>query len=196
MDILNNRYLESLRRNKQDEAGELQRYLFLDIDGVLNTIRYSDYLIDHDEDEIDEDGALFDPEAVNNLACITENVPDLKIIISSTWRLRGWQWMNRLWVKRQLPETIYSFTPVLEVVCFVDKINRKDTTSVYPIGTRGLEINEWLRNNASLNPFSYKYVILDDDKDLLLRQQANFIHTDPYYGITKDNVLMALKILL
>ena len=73
MDILNNRYLESLRRNKQDEAGELQRYLFLDIDGVLNTIRYSDYLIDHDEDEIDEDGALFDPEAVNNLACITEN---------------------------------------------------------------------------------------------------------------------------
>lgn len=196
MDILSNRYIEALGRNKHDETGRLQRYLFLDIDGVLNTMSYSNYLIDHDEDDVDEDGALFDPKAVTNLANIINKIPDVKIIISSTWRLRGWEWMNRLWVKRQLPETIYSFTPVLEVVCFVDIINRKDTTSVYPIGTRGLEINEWLRNNASLNPFSYKYVILDDDKDLLLRQQANFIHTDPYYGITKDDVLMALKILL
>ena len=130
MDILNNRYL----------------------DGVLNTASYSNYLIDHDEDEVDEDGALFDPEAVNNLACIIEKVPDVKIIISSTWRLKGWEWMVRLWKKRKLPGAIYSFTPVLEVVSYVDIINRKDTTSVYPIGTRGLEINEWLRNNASLNP--------------------------------------------
>ena len=196
MDILSNRYIEALGRNKHEETRELQRYLFLDIDGVLNTIRYSNYLIDNDEDEVDEDGALFDPEAVNNLACIIEKVPNLKIIISSTWRLKGWEWMNRLWVKRKLPGTIFSFTPILEVVCFVDNINRKDTTSVYPIGTRGLEINEWLRNNASLNPYSYKYVILDDDKDLLLRQQDNFILTDPFYGITKETVVKALEILL
>ena len=63
----------------------ISKVIFLDIDGVLNTIRYSNYLIDNDEDEVDEDGALFDPEAVNNLACIIEKVPDLKIIISSTW---------------------------------------------------------------------------------------------------------------
>ena len=196
MDKLNKRYKETLNRKRHAEKEDLQRYLFLDIDGVLNTIRYSDYLIDHDEDEYDEDGALFDPEAVANLAYIIEKVPDIKIIISSSWRFKGWEWMNRLWVKRQLPGTIFSFTPVLKVVCFVDKINRIDTTSVYPLGTRGLEINEWLRNNASLNPFSYKFVILDDDKDLLLRQQDNFILTDPYYGITKESVLKALEILL
>ena len=196
MDKLNKRYKETLNRKRHAENEDLQRYLFLDIDGVLNTIRYSDYLIDHDEDEYDEDGALFDPEAVANLAYIIEKVPDIKIIISSSWRFKGWEWMNRLWVKRQLPGTIFSFTPVLKVVCFVDKINRIDTTSVYPLGTRGLEINEWLRNNASLNPFSYKFVILDDDKDLLLRQQDNFILTDPYYGITKESVLKALEILL
>ena len=72
--MLNNRYLEAWRRNKNKEIGDVQRYLFLDIDGVLNTIRYSNYLIDNDEDEADEDGALFDPEAVNNLACIVENI--------------------------------------------------------------------------------------------------------------------------
>lgn len=196
MDILNNRYLEALRRNKQEETGELQRYLFLDIDGVLNTIRYSNYLIDHDEDEVDEDGALFDPEAVNNLAYIIENVPDVKIIISSTWRLKGWEWMNRLWVKRQLPGAIYSFTPVLEVVCFVDKINRKDTSSVYPYGTRALEVNEWLRLYAGQNSLSYKYVILDDFNDFLVMQQEHVIITDSNLGITKEDVVVASEKLL
>ena len=196
MDILNNRYLEALRRNKHEETGELQRYLFLDIDGVLNTIRYSNYLIDNDEDEADEDGALFDPEAVNNLASIVENIPDLRIIISSTWRLKGWEWMNRLWVKRQLPGAIYSFTPVLEVVCFVDKINRKDTSSVYPYGTRALEVNEWLRLYEGQNSLSHKYVILDDFNDFLIMQQEHVIITNPNMGITKEDVVKALEILL
>lgn len=196
MDILNNRYKEALKRNCHEEAGELQRYLFLDIDGVLNTIFYSDYLIDHNEDEVDEDGALFDPEAINNLASIFNNIPDLKIIISSTWRLKGWEWMNRLWEKQKLPGTIYSFTPVLEVVCFVDKISRKDTSSVYPYGTRALEVNEWLRLYAGQNPLCYKYVIIDDFNDFLVMQQEHVIITDPYYGITKENVIKALEILL
>ena len=196
MDILNNRYLEALRRKKHEETGELQRYLFLDIDGVLNTIRYSNFLVDHDEDEVDEDGALFDPETVNNLASIVEKIPDLRIIISSTWRLKGWEWMQRLWKKRKLPGAIYSFTPVLEVVCFVDKINRKDSTSVYPYGTRALEVNEWLRLYAGQNSLTYKYVILDDVNDFLVMQQVHVIITDPNFGITKENVLKALEILL
>jgi hypothetical protein len=195
MDTLNNRYLEALRRNRYEEAGEVQRYLFLDIDGVLNTIRYSNFLVDHHEDEVDEDGALFDPEAVNNLACIIENVVDLRIIISSTWRLKGWGWMQRLWKKRKLPGAIYSFTPVLEVVCFVDKINRKDSTSVYPYGTRALEVNEWLSLYAGQNSLTYKYVILDDVNDFLVMQQEHVIITDPNFGITKENVLKALEIL-
>lgn len=196
MDILNKRYKEALNRNRNEETRELQRYLFLDIDGVLNTIRYSNYLIDHDEDEVDEDGALFDPEAVNNLAYIIEKVPDVKIIISSTWRLKGWEWMLRLWKKRKLPGTIFSFTPVLEVVCFIDKINRKDSTSVYPYGTRALEVNEWLRLYTGQNPLSYKYVILDDFNDFLVMQQEHVIITDPIVGITKETVVKVLEKLL
>lgn len=196
MDILNNRYIEVLRRNKYEEAGLLQRYLFLDIDGVLNTTRYSDYQIDYNEDEVDEDGALFDPEAVNNLAGIVDNIPDLKIIISSTWRVKGWEWMNRLWKKRELPGAIYSFTPVLEAVCFVDKISQKDSSSVYPYGTRALEVNEWLRLYAGQNQLSYKYVILDDFNDFLIMQQEHVIITDPYFGITNEDTIKALEILL
>jgi hypothetical protein len=104
--------------------------------------------------------------------------------------------MNRLWEKRQLPGSIYSFTPVLEVVCFVDKINRKDTSSVYPYGTRALEVNEWLRLYTGQNPFSYKYVILDDFNDFLIMQQEHVIITNPNFGITKEDVVKALEILL
>ena len=196
MDILNKRYKEALQRSIHDEDGIIQRYLFLDIDGVLNTTSYSNYLIDHNEDEVDEDGAIFDPEAVANLAFIIEKVPDVKIIISSTWRLKGWEWMNSLWVKRKLPGSIYSFTPVLDVVCFIDKMKRRDTTSVYPYGTRALEINEWLRLYASRNPLSYKYVIMDDFNDFLAMHQENVIITDPHYGIAKEDVICALDILL
>ena len=196
MDILNKRYKEALQRSIHDEDRELQRYLFLDIDGVLNTTSYSNYLIDHNEDEVDEDGAIFDPEAVDNLAFIIEKVPDVKIIISSTWRLKGWEWMNNLWMKRELPGSIYSFTPVLDVVCFIDKMKRRDTTSVYPYGTRALEINEWLRLYASRNPLSYKYVIMDDFNDFLAMHQEHVIITDPHYGIAKEDAICTLDILL
>lgn len=63
-------------------------YLFLDIDGVLNTGRYSNYLVENGLCETDADGYLFDPEAVQNLEYIIE-ATDAKIVITSTWRLDG-----------------------------------------------------------------------------------------------------------
>ena len=83
-----------------------------------------------------------------------------------------------------------------EIACFVDKINRKDTSSVYPYGTRSLEVNEWLRLYTGQNPFSYKYVILDDFNDFLIMQQEHVIITNPNFGITKEDVVKALEILL
>jgi hypothetical protein len=78
----------------------------------------------------------------------------------------------------------------------VDKINRKDSTSVYPYGTRALEVNEWLRLYAGQNSLSYKYVILDDFNDFLVLQQEHVIITDPNLGITKEDVVKTLELLL
>lgn len=198
MDIMHNRYAtnyESGQYGKTDSDG-IHRYMFLDIDGVLNTIRYSNYLIDYDEDDTDEDGALFDPEAVENLAEIIKNIPDVKIIISSTWRFKGWDWMNRLWEKRQLPGKIYSFTPGLEFTRFVDIIHQKYSESVYPYGTRGLEVGEWVRVYAPQNPMQYKYVILDDCNDFPSFYLEHVILTDPMLGITKEIVAKVIEKLL
>ena len=198
INIMHNRYAAKYKSGQHEgtDSDGTQRYLFLDIDGVLNTIRYSNYLIDHDEDETDEDGALFDPEAVENLAMIIKNIPDVKIIISSTWRFKGWDWMNRLWGKRQLPGQIYSFTPGLEFTRFVDVIHQRYSESVYPYGTRGLEIGEWLRLYAPKNSMQYKYVILDDCDDFPSFYQEHVVLTDPMLGITKEVVVKVIEALL
>lgn len=175
---------------------KMERYLFLDIDGVLNTMRYSDYLTEHDKDDTDEDGALFDPEAVANLETIIKNVPDVKIIISSTWRFKGGKWMKELWKKRQLPGKIYSFTPGLEFVRFKNIVHQTFSESVYPYGTRGLEIGEWLRLNIRSNPLVYRYVIIDDEDDFPSEYNDHVILTNPYYGITKETALQVIENLL
>ncbi len=197
MDIMQERYKAKYERGKYKETdvSELQRYLFLDIDGVLNTINYSNYLIDNEEDDFDEEGALFDPYAVANLADIINNVPDVKIIISSSWRFKGLDWMNMLWDKRNLPGSIYDFTPGLEFTRFVDVINKKYSESVFPYGTRGLEIGEWLRLHAPQNPMLYKYVILDDCDDFPSFYIGHLIQTDQKVGITKEVVIKALILL-
>lgn len=177
---------------------KIEKYLFLDIDGVLNTNRYIEYLYDNGDDDYDEDGYFFDPEAVKNLKHILDSVPDTKLVISSSWRFKGWDWMNQLWKKRQLPGTIYSMTPGLEKVLFASKVpGQNNSYSLYPYGSRGIEINEWLRHNASQDPLLYRYAIIDDDTcDFLLIQKDYLISTKPWDGITKEVAAKTIELLL
>lgn len=148
-------------------------YLFLDIDGVLNTGRYSDYLIENGLCETDADGYLFDPEAVQNLEHIIE-ATDAKIIITSTWRLDGD--MQVLWRNRNLAGEVIGITPTLLREKAIGRIR------MY-YGHRGEEVERWLQDNAIA---SYNYAILDDEDDYLPHQAEHLILTDPMTGITKD----------
>lgn len=148
-------------------------YLFLDIDGVLNTGRYSDYLIENGLCETDADGYLFDPEAVQNLEHIIE-ATDAKIIITSTWRLDGD--MQVLWRNRNLAGEVIGVTPTLLREKGVGKFRCW-------FGDRGMEVEAWLKDNA-IDP--YKYAILDDEDDYLPHQAEHLILTEPMTGITKD----------
>ena len=62
--------------------------LFLDIDGVLNTGQYNRYMIENNLNDFDENGSIFDPNAVDNLRLIIDST-HADIIISSTWRYDG-----------------------------------------------------------------------------------------------------------
>ena len=164
---------------------ELHRYLFLQFDGVLCTIRNRKYLFDNKKEKDDEFGDFFDPETIENLNYIIKKVPDLKIIITSPLRLNGWDWMNKMWIKRELPGKIYSLTPKVEEVYYSDKINRRKTSSKYSYETRGLEIREWLEQNVKEGT-SYFYAILDDEYELLARQLHYLVPSDIQNGLTRE----------
>ena len=66
----------------------MMKFLFLDIDGVLNTGRYQESLIGDGLPFTDNDGALFDPIAIENLHYII-NETSAKIVLTSTWRMDG-----------------------------------------------------------------------------------------------------------
>ena len=152
------------------------KYLFLDLDGVLNTGQYSNYLVENGLCETDADGYLFDPEAVKNLQYIIEET-DAKIIITSTWRLDGD--MQALWYNRNLAGEVIGVTPTFNRRAF--RIPKLITSIEFAI--RGMEVEEWINNNATI---PYKYAILDDEDDYLEIQSDHLVLTDPMTGITKD----------
>ena len=196
MDILNRRYkaaYENCRPSNSQER-ELHRFLFLDIDGVLTTIRHADFLIDNDEDEYDEYEAIFDPETVANLTYIINKVSDVKIVISSTWRFKGWDWLNRMWEKRQMPGKLFSITPVLDFISFKKLMDQSDHQSTFPYGIKGLEIDEWLKQNVKREDLYY-YAILDDDVYFLTHQAQYAAFCNPFNGLTKELAERVIEIL-
>ncbi len=63
---------------------------------------------------------------------------------------------------------------------------------------RGNEILQWIKDNEEIVGPYYdfkKYVILDDDSDMLLWQKDNYINCDHWVGMTEKTVFKAKKIL-
>jgi len=88
--------------------------IFLDIDGVLNPECYMRYL--HERNTRDKRlefrdayGHLFDPHCVTELKRLIDTT-DADIVISSAWRLAGLAVMQEMWVDRDLPGAVASFT--------------------------------------------------------------------------------------
>ena len=74
----------------------IEKYLFLDFDGVLNTSRYAKQLRKEGIDPFDEFGAMFDPDAISNLRNIVEQT-GCKIRGGRSWRLlSAWRRWGRL----------------------------------------------------------------------------------------------------
>ena len=60
------------------------KVLFLDIDGVLNSVEFSQKQVRR---SLLADTSQIDPVACSKINNLVKTVPDLKIVISSTWRL-------------------------------------------------------------------------------------------------------------
>jgi hypothetical protein len=159
------------------------KIIFLDIDGVLNVIGQGH----------DEFGQKFHQHFEDNLRWIIEETA-ADIVISSSWRSAGLDEMQRMWSQRNLPGNVIDITPnEVDVVA-------RGTCEFYDLVDRGHEIQQWIDDNQI-----EKYVIIDDDPDMLDSQLNNFVQTsnnqdhpdciDIGYGLTRQCAAEAIKIL-
>lgn len=157
--------------------------IFLDIDGVLNcenAYKRGDCKYITCEDKSLGHYQTFDPvakEFLNKLILET----DAKIVISSTWRSSGLEWMRKIWENEKMAGEIIGITP-----------NFRGEMSGYTI-PRGCEIQYWLdkkgfshinwsvENQQELMDKSgiENYIIIDDDSDMLYGQRHHFVHVLP-----------------
>lgn len=168
----------------------MDKFVFLDFDGMLNTARYHRMLCHSGRTTTDEFGALFDPKAVANLQTILER-SEAKLVITSSWRMEGLDGIRDLWRSRILPGQIVDITPFYLYGVFRQSLDDEPFAGI-ALGCRGMEIAEWLaRNGEPRTP----YVILDDEDDMLLSQADRFIRIDAEVGITADDARRAIELL-
>lgn len=166
------------------------KVVFLDFDGVLNTENYQAKLRQEGKPQWDNFGQIFDPEAVENLKMILDTVPDVLLVINSSWKLVGMNTVKAMWKARHLPGKIHSATP--DYVPDLTSIDLDDYDNIAMLAGKGNEINQWLEQNA---PKGCAYVILDDLPDFLPEQEEHLICTDPSVGITMENAIEAISLL-
>lgn len=163
------------------------KVIFLDFDGVMNTESFVLHFfkimemsqVQRPEAKQlrkvliqDTYGNLFDPLCLNLLEWIIEET-EAKIVVSSAWRNSGLEWIRNMWKDRGYPGEIYDITPYIW--------NAK----------RGEEIDKWLGQHTEVS----KYVIFDDDSDMLTHQRPFFFQCDERYGITYEIAKKAVKVL-
>ncbi len=153
----------------------VDKYLFLDFDGVLNTEFYQDLLISKGEPWRDGHGPLFDPQTVEQLKRIID-ATQADIVIVSSWKYLGLEAMQDMWSARHLPGRVIDITPSL-----VSASWSLDDNGIDARQSKGIEIDFWLFENAARDA---RYVIIDDEYVILDSQLPHFILTNPFDGIT------------
>jgi len=166
----------------------MQKILFLDIDGVLNTALW--YGPKDNKAPKDKWGYTFDPMSVANLKRIVDET-GAEIVISSSWKCIGLPMLRRMWKARKLPGRIIDATP--DCMCDEGMLNMDVDFDLIDIGaSRGYEIREWLSRHGE--QVSH-YAILDDMYEMLPEQQSHLVMTDSETGITDEDADRVIEIL-
>lgn len=152
------------------------KYIFLDIDGVLNSEhslgRLDKVYFDKLERIIDETGA----KIVISSSWRTDDVKSTIDEIIETSRYYGCAFPSKIL------DNIVGVTPKIYV--YVPKSPHLEHVQ------RGIEIKDFLDNH-----YWDSYVILDDDTDMIGEQFKYFVHVSSDIGLSNDNVEQAIKLL-
>lgn len=142
--------------------------IFLDIDGVLCTANTSNHDVYDIQDQLiprqRAGHSTFDPIAIAYLNRLCETT-GARVVVSSSWRNDD-----------DVPH-------ILRRVGFAGTFHPDWRTPYIKGGhsyraRRGREIAAWLLNHPDIT----RYVIIDDDGDMLPEQRAHFVQTSGWYG--------------
>ena len=150
-----------------------RKIVFLDIDGVLNSDAYADYMLTEENIDIFNEDML-DERAIVQLKKIVE-ATDAEIVLSSSWR----------WYKDTRDTVHYQLRA--KGIDFVDTTPQEIDVTM----SRGAEIKLWLDDHPEVKQF----VILDDDDLRIKEYLPNHVKTTFKYGLTREKAAEAIKIL-
>lgn len=146
------------------------KVLFLDIDGVLNSIVWT-FVCNKTTVFSDDAKDDIDTRSVKILNILFEAVPDVKVVISSSWR------------------KLHSIDEMREILGLCGlKAEIVDMTPNSSTGWRGAEVQAWI----DLHPEVELYACIDDGSDFHPHQ--NLVQTDLVEGITLKDVYHLLQI--
>lgn len=165
------------------------KVVFLDIDGVVNTLIIDTKPFKTDRGQISRDGFYYklnmpdDGEVSNRQAVMWLNKlckeTNAKIVITSTWRFGNGG-------LEKTKKALYN-SGLLKEIEIIGETPRKYNYN----NIRGYEIEEYLNQHPEID----NYVIIDDDLDILTKQMNNFVATDTNIGMTYNTYVRAKEIL-
>lgn len=146
-------------------------YIFLDVDGVLNT-----------EEDWAKKVYSLNSKCVKSFCKLLSSLKDPKVVLSSTWR-NGIARDGTTAV--HIDELIKALEPA--------GIKSLDKTGVAPDGSRTKEIEHYLRRHSEDS-----YIILDDDLELFdQKMNTPYLYiTSSKTGLTNEDVTRILKYVL
>ena len=161
----------------------VDKIVFLDIDGVLNSEEWVDKCFKND------DVCDLDPEAINRLIKFLDDT-NAKIVISSYWRslnvqstILEFSTSNHELLKKLIPYII-GVTPRFH------KCRKRGNEIAYWINMLSIDYNTLVKRCFILENIeiskNYRYVIVGDDNAMLRGQ--NFVQTDFQTGLTDEDV--------
>lgn len=172
------------------------RFLFLDIDGVLNSKRWWQTRPKEDDHaHTSRDGFIrrnIDPAAVARLQRICDATHPM-VVLSSSWRqMYCLPLMTESLAKLGgFTHPILGATPALEPVGYVKATIEEGLF----VGSRGIEIQAWIDRLLAhvTNPVTYSYVVLDDEN--VVGHDGFFVRTSFQEGLTDREADEAIRIL-
>lgn len=139
--------------------------IFLDIDGVLNNMPLLHNKVPMVKNQNHEDNQLCQT-LIKRLNQLIEDI-NAKVVLSSAWRI--------IYDKETMNEILKRNGATFEIMDYTDSLPYE----------RGTEISKWLRDNIDKHYDFYKYIIIDDESDMLLNQRDHFFQTDPQVGLSQ-----------